>query len=115
MGTGGSSWPAGVWTTAAPLQVGESRWDISSSLVGEYKREHKLLQMRNRCFSLAGQVFPLFLPGCLSGPGLLTLSELTNEKHPVLPAGGLQGMVQLLAFHPQHPVITTTYVLAMAP
>lgn len=71
--------------------------------------------MRNRCFSLAGQVFPLFLPGCLSGPGLLTLSELTNEKHPVLPAGGLQGMVQLLAFHPQHPVITTTYVLAMAP
>lgn len=49
---------------------------------------------------------PLFLPGCLSGPGLLTLSKLTNEKHPVLPAGVLQGKEQLLAFHPQHPVIT---------
>lgn len=52
---------------------------------------------------------------CLSGLGLLTLSKLTNEKHPVLPAGALQGKEQRLAFHPQHPVITTTYVLAMAP
>lgn len=46
--------------------------------------------------------FPLYLPGCFSGPALLTLHTPTIKKPSVGPTGVLWGKEQLLEFHTQH-------------